>query len=486
MPKILFMYPNKFFLEFISNYLGRHSYEVATGTDGASLYSVSAKVNPELILIGRNLPSLELHQFLFKKKLSNTLKGVPVYLIGNFSTQEIFKLKEYSIEAYISSPINPSALLERLDTTFKRYNFLSSKRNTPMLADLNVKGKIFVIQIEANLEPDKIDILNYKIRSYCIQKQIKDPRLFYIIPSIYPETVNNDNLEILFELRKYPEFSVSERQIKILTKNSHFIETLKANAGFSNYEIVPDYIYGMERLNIDFDNMKTIPVNYLTAGCSYALDLYDENGSKRIPSKTPITNEIIEYFKSIDLRSLVYYSSKDISELEEDDSFIHKDDVSIADSILNQNDSMDSESIIEENTNDKMVLFYNKIRGMNCLIISDKRDQVSMIRKALEDVLKVTVIKTGENIEAVIDEKKYIMVILDLDCTNPSALEILSRIRTKASRRKMTVIIHAQHIDMPTLARFKRVGTDYVLVYPYNKTKLLHKVFEFLTGDREN
>ncbi|HBD95537.1 MAG: hypothetical protein A2015_07855 [Spirochaetes bacterium GWF1_31_7] len=487
MPKILIMYPNKMFLEFSKNYLSRFAYEVVTGIDGASLYNTAAKTNPDLILIGRNLPGLELASFLFKKKVSNTLKNIPVYLVGNFSTKEILQLKEYNIDAYISSPINPSALVERINTTFKISNYSTSK-STPMLTDIHVKGKIFVLQIEANLEPDKIDILNFKIRSYCAEKKIKDPRFLFIIPSMYPETINCENLEILFHSRQYPELSVTNRQIKILSKNAHFLETLKKHEQFSSFEIIPDYIYGLERLNVDFDNMQTIPVNYLTAGAKYILDLYDNDGGLRVPARTIITDKMIEYFKSVELRHLIYYSNKDITELMQntDEDFAVKDEITIADSLLNQTDEMENHTVVNENMDEKMKLFFNKIRDYNCMVITEVKEDGDFIRNSLDDSLKVSVERSGADVLMLLDQKKYILVIVDINVNNPSAYEILSSIRSKASRRKISVIINTKSIDMITVNKFKKLGTDCILVYPYSKQKLLHKVFEFVTQDREN
>lgn len=230
MSKILFMYPNITFLDFIKSFLGRHGFEVEVAANGSGIYNTAAKLLPELIIIGKNLPELELRSFLFKKKVSHGIKSTPIYLVGDFSAKELVDLKDFEIAAFISSPINPFALLERINAQFKITHYLH-ERKTPMLTDIHVKGRIFVIQIEANLELDKLDIINFKIRSYCMKNKIKDPRLFYIVPSIYPESLTDENLSVMFYPVHYPEFRIRERQIKILTKSDNFINAIKKTSG---------------------------------------------------------------------------------------------------------------------------------------------------------------------------------------------------------------------------------------------------------------
>lgn len=252
---------------------------------------------------------------------------------------------------------------------------------------------------------------------------------------------------------------------------------------------MPDYIYGIEHLNIDFDNVKNIPVNYLSPNARYILDLYDEDGEVRNPANTYITQDMVDYFKKSPLKYLVYYSSKDITELTKwsDSSEVSlKDDVSIADTILNQSGIIEDENVVSENMEEKMSLFFNKIRDMYALIITENREQSDFIRGALSGSLHVDVIHCGEQIIKQLENKKYILVFIDINISNPSAFEILSVIRSKISRRKLTVIINTEKIDIVTLNKFKQIGTDYIMVYPCTKQKILQKVFSFVTQDRGN
>ena len=140
----------------------------------------------DLLFLDKEMRAIELDGFLIKKRLIPDLRDIPVFLIGNFMSNELQKFREENIKAFVSVPINPESLLERI-LMFFRMPLPKIKETTPMLVDMHCKGNIIIIQIEGNFEPDKLEILNYEIRSVCINKKIISPRILLIIPSISPE-----------------------------------------------------------------------------------------------------------------------------------------------------------------------------------------------------------------------------------------------------------------------------------------------------------
>ena len=61
----------------------------------------------------------------------------------------------------------------------------------------------------------KLEILNYKLRMYCKKEQIDKPRIFFMFPSLYPESITIDNLDILFHFLHYEELEFNKTQIKV-------------------------------------------------------------------------------------------------------------------------------------------------------------------------------------------------------------------------------------------------------------------------------
>ncbi|MFP4364003.1 MAG: hypothetical protein ACLFR1_09045 [Spirochaetia bacterium] len=66
------------------------------------------------------------------KHLSEKIQNTPIFLIGEFSPQEITKYRERHVEAFLSKKLNPRALVERLHTFFE-LPLINRQKKTPML-----------------------------------------------------------------------------------------------------------------------------------------------------------------------------------------------------------------------------------------------------------------------------------------------------------------------------------------------------------------
>jgi len=484
MENILLIYPDKYFNDFLKSFLFKRGYKVETAINGGFALNKLLNFKPDLILSVKEIPNLNLEGFLLKKKVIKEVADAPMYLIGDFSSAELIDFKKMGFKVFISYPINPFSLLERINMQFKKPNPPINDK-TPMLMDINVKGNLLIIQIEANFEDDKLELMNYKIRSYCNYKKIRKPKFFFVIPSLYPESITVENIEILFSFLRYPELEVNYKFIKILTRNEKLIEILSSSELLSQIEIVPDYLYGINVLNIDMDKLKKIPISFLKPGVSCILDLYDDEGMIRIPAYSVITQDMLDYLARSGEKHLTYFSDKPFEEIETNKNVIST--VSTFERISNillEYETMEKYSDFAEIADDKMSLFFRRLKGLNSLILSNNKDDIEVIYNTFEPYMNIESIDYNINLMNYIEEKKCVLIFLDNDLAKPSALEILYSIRSKASRRKITVIIISKRMDKSTLSQYKKYGTDYVIISPFTTSKLLQKAFYFINNDR--
>jgi CheY-like chemotaxis protein len=288
---------------------------------------------------------------------------------------------------------------------------------------------------------------------------------------------------------QFQEFEISLTHIKILTSNKALIDLLKQDKVYSNIELVNDYLSGIQLLNIDFNKVKKIPIEFLKQDSTYILDLFDDVGDVRIPAFTKVTQNMLDYFKSTKVRYLTYYADVDINEItNSNDKIMSPSMLDKAYSAISQTEYevLESDTDLSEIQNDKLILFFRNLKGFEALAISSKEEEIISINETFKDYLNLYTLNSGEGVMDLIEKQKIILVFLEIELNNPSALEILQNIRKKMSRRKVTVIIIANKIDRITLSKFKDAGTDYVLIKPFTNTKLLNKTFSFLTADRNN
>ena len=482
MRELLFVYHDEIFLDFIKKYLGIHDFIVKTAKNGLEGIRMAKSEKPDLLFLDKEMRAIELDGFLIKKRLIPDLREIPVFLIGNFMSNELQRYKEENIRAFVSVPINPEALLERVLMYFKM-PLPKIKETTPMLVDLHCKGNIIIVQIEGNLEPDKLEILNYEIRCISINKKIFSPRILLIIPSIYPESILLENIEILFDFFNFKEFKMSTHHVKILSQCAPLLELIDTHEKYCNIEIVANFIDGIQKLNLDFDNRKEIKIQHLKEGTQYIFDLYDDTGMIRIPALTKVTNNMIEYLLKSGEKFLTYYSETPIDEIEERDVVSSKTAQQNIEMIISDYQKIDEDYDIIKNLNDKMNLFLRKLKGSKMLVISDDKNNNEVIFKVLSPYINIE-FKTDEIKSFDFLSEKYILIFIDMKIKNPTAIEILQRVRTKYSKKEISVIVISNYVSVETLELLKKHGTDNVLLSPFSTSEIIKKVFQSVSSDR--
>lgn len=485
MENILLIYPDKYFNDFLKSFLFKKGYKVETAVNGGIALNKLINFKPDLIISSKEIPNLNLDGFFLKKKMIKEVADSPSFLIGDFSADELINYKKYGVKAFISTPINPFSLLERINQIFKKDTTLFTEK-TPMLMDIFVKGNILIIQIEANLEEDKLELMNYKIRSYCHYKKIKKPKFLFVFPSLYPESITPDNVNSLFSFLNFSEIEVNHKSVKILTKNTTLLELLDQHEVYAKFDRVPDFLTGITALNIDISKMKKIPISFLKPGVACILDLYDNDGMIRIPAYSKITQEMIDYLLKSGERELSYFSDKDINDITSNQdvappSFSAFEKLN---DLLVEYETIDKYSEFSDIADDKMSLFFRRLKGLGCFIISDDRGDIEVIKNSFESYLNVNSTKYNDSLIDEIEEKKCILLFIDDRLKNPSTIEILYKIRSKISRRRLTVIIISKKMDKISLSQYKKYGTDYVIISPFSTSKILQKAFYFINNDR--
>jgi response regulator RpfG family c-di-GMP phosphodiesterase len=143
---------------------------------------------PGLVILNKTFPAMGSKGFMIKKSNNTATVEIPVFIIGEFGSDEILNLKKMNVVAFMSSPINPVILVERISLLFSLPPRPFSKR-TPMLLDMHVRGNVIIAQIEGNFEEDKLEEFNYLVRAFCRDNSITSPRILIIIPSLYKESI---------------------------------------------------------------------------------------------------------------------------------------------------------------------------------------------------------------------------------------------------------------------------------------------------------
>ena len=421
--------------------------------------------------------------FLIKKRTSNLISKCPVFLTGDFSPKEIVEFKQEQVAAFLSIPLNPIALVERIYLNLNLPIEENSKK-TPMLFDVNIRNNIIMIQIEGNLVPGKLEILNYLIRSFCKKNDIKKPKFLIIIPSLYPENITLANLERLFKFNTYPELTIEPQNVKILTNIEKF-KKLLTSSEFKIFELAKEFYEAIQTLQIDFEKEKNVPVDFLKVDNFYIFDLFDKQGNRLIPAMTTVTDEMLKAIKEKEIRSLTYYSDKELSaiDMNEDGTEFTGSTKVLFDFFTSEFEPIESQSAALEVIDEKKSLFFRNLKGQNALVVSKNKGITELLKASLEDYFKFDLLSGGTNIDSLLKVKRFAIIFLDAE-HNGDQIETLKKIRAFATRRKTSVLVLFNKIDKSTVIRFKNSGTDNIILSPYSSSKILNKVFQSVNQDR--
>jgi response regulator RpfG family c-di-GMP phosphodiesterase len=440
---------------------------------------------PGLVILNKTFPAMGSKGFMIKKSNNTATVEIPVFIIGEFGSDEILNLKKMNVVAFMSSPINPVILVERISLLFSLPPRPFSKR-TPMLLDMHVRGNVIIAQIEGNFEEDKLEEFNYLVRAFCRDNSITSPRILIIIPSLYKESITKENIDLLFRFLHYPELEIKDFQIKLLTALPALISILKKNARYAEFEVVKDFVSGFQSLQIDFDKKKTVPTDFLKTGCIYIFDLYDNQGRKVVPALTPLTEPLLQKINEQGLGSLTYYSDFDFDEIEREveDLILLQDEKQIYSIFAEKFEPIKAEVDISKIWDEKLSLFFRGMKGQNVLIVSGNRDVYDIILRSLNIYFNIEKKENGADLGAMVKQKSYIIVFLDGELSDEQVISMLRDIRAAVSRRKTSVIILANKLNKSSVIQFRNAGTDNIIVSPFSTNKILHKVFESVTLDR--
>ena len=483
--KVLICHPDAIFIDFLSRYLTLSGFEVKTSLDVVDGIAQCVHFKPQLVIANKTFKGVDARGFLLKKNATQATEKIPIYLIGDFQSREIVEFKKMGARAFISTPVNPVIVVERILNAFG-VPLPPVKKTMPMLMDICARGNIIVAQIEGNLEPEKLVLFNYYIRDFCIRKAIKSPRMLLILPSLYPESITEDNLKLLFQFTEYPEFKIEDHYVQILTAVPRLLTFLKMDPDYTRYQIAPDFLTALQTLQIDFDKRKTVPVGFIKPGSVFIFDLYDQRGRRVIPAHTPVSEEMLAYLSEHQLQTLSYFSDFNPDEIRRD--ALEFDSLTDAERAL---DILSSayEPVVTEKTpvsvlDEKLTLFFRNAKGQTLLIVTSNEDTRELIAHVLDVYFTIDAAADADAVLELLGRKQYFLVFIDTKSGLENSLEILRAVRSAATRRKTSVVIVTEQINKVDALRYKDAGTDNIVIAPFSATTLLQKVYEAIDADR--
>lgn len=481
MPRIHIAHPDVLLSRFLANYLTIKGFQVSFSNSHVHAYTVCAKEAPHLIIMTKEAPLLDAVGFMIKKEHTRSLEEIPVFLMGDFKPKEIEYFKARKVEAFLSMRINPAALAERLYQFF-RVPLPKPQRRTPMLMDIHAKGNLLIIQLEGNLEPDKIEELQYLIARFLIQKAIRTPRVMFIIPSMYPDLITEENMRRLFSFLELPDLKPDPGKVVVLSKVQAFLSMLDKIKELEKVKRAADYYEGYRTLIADFNVKTTVPTSALKPDSRFFLDLYGPDGRVLVKAMQEVGQDTLDLLAQSDVKSLTYYGDLSADRISADD--FNPQETSLFEYITKDFTPVAAELFDSDLLSEKQNLFFSRIRGKHLLFVSLDPGLYLLVQQALSVYFEIENVRAGENLRSMLEDPKYVVMFIDLAIPKDTVLKMLHTVRSGASRRKTTIVLLARTLNKDDLVSYRANGTDHVILAPFSTEKVFNKVYTAMTLDR--
>ena len=473
-------HPDRLTADFICSFLKYEGFRVTVSNSNVHAFTICVKDTPDLIVMNRDSPLLDAHGFLIKKEHSS-IAEVPIVMIGDFLPAEVASFKERHVVAFLARHIDPDALRERA------YQFLglplpTPPRRTPLLVDVHARAGLLIVQLEGNLEPDRLMVLNYQLLRYMVRNGVESPAVMFIVPNLYPDLVTDENVRLMFGFADCEAVRPDLSKVVLLSRVPCLVDRVKAHPDLSAVRVYDSYYEAFRALVADFDVDTDVRIDSFRPGDHFFLDLYDLGGVVLIQAMTPVTAELIEELKQRGVRTLRYRG--EVNERADGRLGFDPQQRTLMEYITCGFSQVPLETFGELVEAEKQNLYLTRLKGREILFVSLDRRAFGMVQRALGAYFSIVNAGAGEDLGSLVGSGRFAIVFVDLSIPMETVLGLLHAVRASSSRRRTSIILMAAAISKPELMTYRRFGTDHVVVKPFTTGKVFHKVYEAMTTDR--
>ncbi len=225
--------------------LGEHGFsvlEAKTGFDGL----IKLKNNrPDLVVMEYLLPRVSGVAFLEEKYKTKPVADVPVILFSSkVDREKILAVAKYKVSRFFAKPLRIDTLMKGISEILGVDIVLDA---TPCNIDVHLNEEILFIEIAQGLNPEKIELMGYKIAEILALYKVKTPRILIIMTAIELQGSEAHKLAGFFKTIQ-DAAGVPSKAMRILTTSPYVKEFVARDERFSGIGIAADLSEAMDGL----------------------------------------------------------------------------------------------------------------------------------------------------------------------------------------------------------------------------------------------
>ena len=123
----------------------------------------------------------------------------------------------------------------------------------------------------------------------------------------------------------------------------------------------------------------------------------------------------------------------------------------------------------------------------NIMVVDDNPDIVAIAKTILEaNGYVVQTANSGRELFSHLEEQKPDLIFLDVMMPHMSGLEVLTRLKETPDLSSIPVILLTAKVQYKDVLSGYKLGADYYITKPFNKTQLINGINFILSGDQKH
>jgi CheY-like chemotaxis protein len=251
MKQILIIDESPPFRDFLRNKLAENDeIEVAVAVNVLDGMAKMRDLVPDLLIMDYHLSRNGCFELLNSKKSNpNTVKMPVIIMARQIDQKKVLELVPYDVKKVFTKPVQIDALFVTLSKLLG-VSFVVDE--SPCIVEVHVNDNIIFIEIAQGLNPDKLDLLRFKIIELIGLHNIRIPRVIVMMSDIHLSDADAFNLEkLLYVVRKAS--GARPRHIRILTRDDFARKFIEDQKEYEEIEVVSNLQYAIDGLLADLD-----------------------------------------------------------------------------------------------------------------------------------------------------------------------------------------------------------------------------------------
>ncbi len=449
----------------IEEYLNLFGFQITTTKNGQYGLSTLRSQKPDVILLSDGVTDIDIPAFLERKKKMMGVQDIPVII---FTKKTQFDYIKLLTQSGATDTLMRPIVLERLrKKIFQHLNIPETPGKQHLTTEVFIREGIIIIEIGGHLINEEIIALKYRILDTARTDQTLRKRFYFIIYNLEEENISQALFNKLFSfISYYPR--LPESNVKILTSNEIIIRMIKNSPIASKFEIVANYIDGLNKLKALYlvNEENEVLVDFLKPNIALFKNVYDQKGTLVKEEGNSFSSEEIKQLLRRGIKKL-YYTRK--AKVDSDRQILESEDVDVV------MDSIKVSGIVvpKELTDLSMVDESKKQHGVLILIVSGNQEDLQVLNDFFVEKGCITSqANTSKDALKYISTKSYEYIIVDIDLDNGNGLNLVKTLKLSPHTKQSNFIITGQTVTKESVEQAIHLGVRGFLKSPFDPVKL--------------